>query len=318
VLLLVLFASTHWETIQSMVTNQPEYQLAACFAIAFAFAAIGITNQLMLGSLGFSVPVSVCFFLATMTNFANQFIPFHGGTVLRAQYLKKLFAVDYTAVASSFTSFQLTQIQTTSVIACSLCLLLHQEKPWFLAVLMLNIGMFSAASLAPKLASLKGVPPIGLVKRLSQSVSKIHEDRGRQALNFVMQSALKLLDGLIFFLVSRGLGLSPSFTDCVLITCVTSYVSVVRLTPNNVGIQEAFSGAISSIVSLSPLDGVLIVATTRLLTVAVSGFFTLLALFTSGRKFTALWRPRISDISISTDQLSNKTSVEDSKEHGDK
>ena len=282
-LLLVLFASNHWETIQSMVTNQPEYQFAACLAIVVAFSAIGITNQLMLGSLGFSVPVSVCFSLATMTNFANQFIPFHGGTGLRAQYLKKLFAVDYTAVASSFISFQLTQIQTTSVIACSLCLLLHQEKPWFLAVFMLNIGMFLAASLAPKLANWKGVPPIGLVKRLSQSVSKIHEDRGRQALNVVMQSALRLLDGLIFFLVALGLGLSPTYFDCLLITCITSYVAVVRLTPNNIGIQEGFSGAISGIASLSPVQGVVIVATARILTVTIAGLFSLIAVTTSSR-----------------------------------
>ena len=173
-----------------------------------------------------------------MTNFANQFIPFTVAPGFRAQYLKKSCSRLITlAVASSFISFQLTQIQTTSVIACSLCLLLHQEKPWFPCSLHAKHRYVLGRFVGTEACKLESVPPIGLVKRLSQSVSKIHEDRGRQALNVVMQSALRLLDGLIFFLVALGLGLSPTYFDCLLITCITSY-AIVRLTPNNIGIQR--------------------------------------------------------------------------------
>jgi uncharacterized membrane protein YbhN (UPF0104 family) len=206
------------------------------------------------------------FGLSVVTTMGNYITPFSGGMIARAFYLKRRHEFSYTQFATLLASNYLVYFWVIGVIGV-LTFLLFGRVVWsywqlfvFFVVVLISISvliLFPAVRLPGQNR---------IAKTLNTSLAGwelVKNDRVLLAKLVVYTLVNVSLNALGFWVAYDALGSSVPFRSALLIGMLTSFSLLIRITPGNLGIQEALIGLSSGLLGIGAGQGLLVALLVR-------------------------------------------------------
>jgi uncharacterized membrane protein YbhN (UPF0104 family) len=220
------------------------------------------------------------FGLAVTTTMGNYLTPFSGGMIARAAYLKHRHMFAYAQFATLLTFSHLVIFWVIGVAGMLTLLWLRQaiQVYWQLT------AFFAAVVVA--ISALFISPPVRLPwdNRLARILNTslegwaVVKNDWRLLTRFAIYSSITVLsNGMGFWIAYRALGTPISYAAAQLISLLAGFSLLVRITPGNLGIQEAVVGLSSGLLGTGAGEGLLAALLIRAATVLLA--FTLGPIF---------------------------------------
>lgn len=220
------------------------------------------------------------FGLSVVTTMGNYLTPFSGGMIARAAYLKQRHAFPYTQFATLLASNYLVNFWVIGVVGALILLTLGREMQHYWQVLVFFVAVVASIS------ALMLFPTVRLhwKNRVARTVNTslegwrlVRNDRLLLARLVVFALINAFLNGLSFWVAYDAIGSRIPFNSALLIGLLTSFSLLVRITPGNLGIQEAVVSLSSGLLGTGVGQGLLVALLMRSATVILA--FTLGPIF---------------------------------------
>lgn len=224
-----------------------------------------LSTKLLLKYLGLDLPFREYFFLTALTSLLNIVIPFRGGAVFQAVYLKKNHGFQYTkSIVLNIVNQILSFLILALINIVNLLLLRPAQGPegrGITAVLIFFAGLFAVCLFLLFIPCIKIRLPF---KRLNDIVNRIV--RGWRVLsrqkNGMLYLCLLLLAAFVISLlqirsVYSGLGADLGLFQLILVNSMNYFSILMYITPGNLGIQEGLFLLSSYILNLKALESVM-------------------------------------------------------------
>jgi uncharacterized protein (TIRG00374 family) len=275
--------------------------LGGCVVASFvAVIAAGAIFQATTAKVGHDVGLIESTALAVVSTAISLVMPFHGGTAVRALYLKRRHGLDLSTFAATFIGYNVLRliVASTAVLVAATYLaasgrLGDTDSLRNLAVLAAAIaaGATAACFLRPSWIS-RAITPYYerlAATRVGGAVIRIHD--GWEELNRCPWFLAKLFGLVLAQLTAEvatvwtawaavGTALPPA--AAVLVTACGALAALTGLTPGGLGLVELVTTAVGTTVAVDPVHGMAASVLARLVSVVVLGVvmpFAMLRLF---------------------------------------
>jgi uncharacterized membrane protein YbhN (UPF0104 family) len=223
------------------------------------------------------------FGLSVVTTMGNYITPFSGGMIARAVYLKRRYEFPYTQFATLLASNYLVNFWVIGVIGVLTFLTFGRAvwSYWQLFVLFAAVVISISAFILFPAVRLPGENR--MAKTLNTSLvgwELVKNDRVLLAKLVAYTLVNVFLNALGFWVAYGALGSPVPFRSALLIGMLTSFSLLIRITPGNLGIQEAVVSLSSGLLGIGTGQGLLV---SLLIRVA-----TMIPTFTLGPVFSFL------------------------------
>ena len=232
---ITIYLLTHGSDLQAMQARQPAW-LGLLFGLTVL--RVMLTAEMhrgLLGTMGHHLARAECFWLANVASAANLLLPLHGGTGLRAFYLKRRHGVSYRNFAAQLIGCQLLLAVVASLVAG-------------LSLLTLDSAVAAATLLAAIVIFLVGLWSWKLR-------SERHTWTPRYRL-IGLALALRAIDVAMFWSASQAAGWVVGAWGAAAVTSLGSLAALIQLTPGGLGTREAMVAAVSTAAGLSVAQAV--------------------------------------------------------------
>jgi uncharacterized membrane protein YbhN (UPF0104 family) len=233
------------------------------------------------------------FGLSMVTTMGNYLTPFSGGMVARAAYLKKCHQLPYAQFMTLLASNYLINFGVIALVGV-VTLVTFGGKMWsywsvfvfFVVVIssVLVLIIFPRARLPwnNRIAKTVNTSLAGwdLVRHDNKLLKKLS---GYTIINIILNS-------FSFWIAYDALGTYISYRSALLVSLLTSFSLLLRLTPGNLGIQEVIVGFSSSLLGVGGESGLLVAILIRAA--------TLVWIFTLGPIFTLYFAQIVCDSNV--------------------
>jgi uncharacterized membrane protein YbhN (UPF0104 family) len=233
------------------------------------------------------------FGLSVVTTMGNYITPFSGGMIARAAYLKRRHEFPYAKFATMLASSYLVTFWVVGVTGV-LTLLTFGRAIW---TNWQPFVFFTAVVLSISVSMLFPTVRLPWENRLARAVNtslagwKLVKNDRLLLTKLVAYTLVNVfLNGLSLWIAYDALGSRISFRSALLIGLMTSFSLLVRITPGNLGIQEAVVSLSSGLLGIGTTQGLLAALLIRGATVVpaftlgpVFGFLLTRKLTVSGR-----------------------------------
>jgi uncharacterized membrane protein YbhN (UPF0104 family) len=237
--------------------------LAIIYLVGMRVLFLG-TNGLFLREFAVKFEVELAskewFGLSVVTTMGNYIAPLSGGMVARAAYLKHRHELPYARFATLLASSYLVNFWVVGIVGLLTLLTfgrihLYWQMLVFFAVVTISI---SALTLFPTVR-LPGENRIA--KTVNTALAGwvlVKNDRILLAKLVAYALVNVFLNGLSFWIAYDALGSRISFRNALLIGLLTSFALLIRITPGNLGIQEAAVSLSSGLLGTGTGQGLLV------------------------------------------------------------
>lgn len=242
----------HRHEFSEMLSLHPLQLLSLVALSTIQLMVVAACQSVMYHAVRRPLPFGESFHLCVAGNTINQVAPLQSGAVLRAMYLKKRHEVAYTVFVALSAAFQLLLLLSASVILMILS--------WFAADGAMLWLLLSAAGLVGGLCvvviclqkTVTGWNRLPQLLRNSlQGWRAISESREQRASLMLLLMVGRVLDGVTFWFACECLGHDVSLLQSTVFSSAAAIMSVIRLTPGNLGLQESFFVLLGKLILLS-------------------------------------------------------------------
>ena len=191
-----------------------------------------------------------------------SYLPFKGGTVFRAAYLKSRYGLTYKRFVVFYAYLTLLIMAAMSATALAALIALHSlaELPTrVVAMLLASILLVSLTALfAPLPTFRKEGPFVRLLHRVASLRKEVSGNYRAISVSVLLLSTNFLLAATRLGLIYASLGYEVHPADCIILGALAHTASFVNITPGALGVREAIIGA-GAVVVGQPLElGILV------------------------------------------------------------
>jgi uncharacterized membrane protein YbhN (UPF0104 family) len=211
-------------------------------------------------------------FLLTGAGFLLNYLPFNAGFFARGVALKRHRALDYTAYASLTLMSGIVHFATAALVFAMALLLAESPRTgnaWLAAACALFGCLSLALPMLPRARARTGDSRVErITARLADAAVKLR-GRGRGVFLLVVFATLKL--GLIaarLGLCLQAFQVSPSAAALLAFAAAITALSVVNLTPGNLGLRELAVSVLGASFGIAPAVGLAAASLDRAVTLA--------------------------------------------------
>lgn len=275
------------QEIWQLLGNLTVEQVLLLIGVRILFLGLnGVLLYLIAQKFQVTLRTSEWFGLAYVTALFNYMMPFSGGMLIRATYLKVKHDIAYAQFAAWLAATYFVIFFVTGIINAFLAWQLTTAVPeaWVL------VGLFSAMVagivillLIPSFRFPGGNRLFRLGNTALNGWDAIKSDN-RLLVNLTLFTVLLFLtNGLSFWLAYHSLGIAVSWSAAFIVSLANIYSAVISLTPGNIGLQEAMVSIFSELTGAGMEES--------LLTILLVRATTLVSVFTLGPLYT-FWLAR--------------------------
>ena len=201
------------------------------------------------------------FGLANVTTMTNYITPFSSGLLVRAAYLKRRHAFPYAQFMTTLAASVLLLFLVVSVVGfvVSLIVLEQSGNAWVLVILFLLV--FIGVSILLLLPKFELVEKNRITRIINTSLRGWHGVRGDYGLVariITITLARILLNGCSYWIVYTALDASISFEVALIVSLLPLFTQVLRITPANLGLQEATVALSSELIGIGADVGLIV------------------------------------------------------------
>jgi uncharacterized membrane protein YbhN (UPF0104 family) len=201
------------------------------------------------------------FGLSVISDMANWLLPFQGGAVPSAMYLKRRYGVAYLKYVSIMVGSYLLFFVSTSTLGLIVSGLVYLKRgglpvalPLFFAVVLVGTTMVLILSPTIPTTGIRLVDYAGVVLESWKEMKNDRQLVWTIAGQFVLGS---VVTGLTLYISYRALSLQMDLLSALLLSIVAVYAIFVKLTPANLGIREALVAFASEMIGSGFDEGLL-------------------------------------------------------------
>ena len=232
--------------------------------IALTMMLIGM-NGLFLKAFAIKFGVDLYFLewfgLAMITTMGNYLTPFSGGLVARATYLKHRHAFSYTKFLTLITANYLVVFWVIGMAGVPTMIIFYNSSRFFWQLTLLFASLIAAISglVMGRMVKMPGNNRLTkLINTMLDGWDLIKNDKSL-LIKLITFSFINItLNGFLFLVAYNATGYTVHFTTALLISLLSAFSLLVKITPGNFGIQEAIISLSSEMVGAGAGIGLLV------------------------------------------------------------
>ncbi len=270
VLLLVLFLLNNEE----LLKEAGKLPLWIFFAVVATRLIIIGLNGLILKVLAAKFSIVLRFLewfgLANVTTMTNYITPFSSGLLVRAAYLKRRHAFPYAQFMTTLAASVLLLFLVVGVVGFVVSIIILEQggNAWVLIILFLLVTI--AVLILLLLPNFELAERNRITQIINTSFQGWHSVRGDNSLvaRLITITLVGILfNGLSYWIVYRALDTSISYEAVLIISLLPLFTQVLRITPANLGLQEAIVALSSELMGVGAELGLLVALILRAATI---------------------------------------------------
>jgi uncharacterized membrane protein YbhN (UPF0104 family) len=191
---------------------------------------------------GIGLCLSEWFGLAMITTMGNHLTPFPGGMIARATYLKHRHAFPYTKFITLITANYLVIFWVVGMAGALTMIIFYNSNRFFWQVTLFFVSLIIAISglVILRTVNLRGNSRlVELINAALDGWNLIKNDKALLVKLITCSLINIILNGFLFLAAYSATGSAAPFTTALLVSLLSVFSILVRITPGNFGIQEA-------------------------------------------------------------------------------
>lgn len=199
--------------------------------------------------------------LSFITTMGNQIMPLSGGTIARAVYLKQRYALPYTRFVTMLAANYLVTFWIVGIAGLFACLATNDlnHARLILSAFFLAVIVFITLVLIMPYTSLPDRNRITRAFNIAlEGWFLIKADRRLLVLVASVALLSILLNGVSFWIAYQSIHMRISVQAAMLVSLLPFFLSLVNVTPGNLGVQEAMIGLLSGFIGRGLGEGLLV------------------------------------------------------------
>jgi uncharacterized protein (TIRG00374 family) len=255
---LIYYAFDNWADFQQLTLSEPTYIAPLILLLILDYIVIGLITMTLTKPLGLSLGVFEAVAISIMTGFYNLVLPFRGGMVTRAVYLKTRHDFSYTNFLATLSASYVLIYLFASLLGLVSLLYTYTSKGIVSGVLFFTFMWIFALLLIVVIFS----PTIKEIKyewlnkfiRVINSWGLIKKDKGLIFTLSIYSLCQILLETWGIFLQFKVFGLDVPFIKCILLSSVGLLGLLIQITPAGIGVNEALILFSAQAIAITPAE----------------------------------------------------------------
>jgi uncharacterized membrane protein YbhN (UPF0104 family) len=256
---MVVYAWYNRDTFSGLLHIRWDYMLCLTLLWVPYEAIPGWRTKLFLEHYGANLSFIEWFGLSVITDMANWILPFQGGIVPTAMYLKRQHNLPYTQYVSIMVGSYVLFFLSSSVMGLVVTGLVYWIYGKVSPVALLFFSCILLGTLLFLMVSPKLPPSRFKLAEYARSVlegwTELKNDRSLVISISAIFSLGSILTSLIFFISYRALSLDVDFLPTMVLGLISGYAIFIKLTPGNLGIREAIVALTSEMIGTGFHEG---------------------------------------------------------------
>lgn len=275
--LIVLFASyvaRHASDFKQLSLVNPLLLIPIVIISLFASFTNGLVIKYLVEPFKLKLKIKEWFGLSVITTFYNTLLPFRGGLIAKAAYLKKKHAFSFTSFIAMMAGIYVISFLIASFLGiASLFFIYLSYRIFNIVVFLVFLGVFLVSLFvvlfSPKIPETKN-------KFLNKAIGVVngwHLIKGRKKIIFIvaMVTSCQILASCFSTMLAYNIfGISIGFVKALLLASIVPVLVLVGITPAGLGINETVSVFLALTINIQPAQSL----TVALLARAVSLIIT--------------------------------------------
>lgn len=250
---------------------QPAWFVAVVLTQVVLYGLRGLLLALFVAQSGPKLDITEWYGLSITSTISNILLPFGGGVGVRAGYLKMAHNYPLThfsalTAASGIVIFSVSGFTGLAAVLYAV-LFRTQPMPWIVAGILLALAIGPLIVVALPVDRLP-IPQSGRIGKALHSAldgwNLIRRDPALMTQQVLIVFGLQIGLATSLYCALRGLGLTVSLIDALLVAILTNSSTFIRITPNGVGIGEAVAGLSAQLVGFGAAEGIAAALVSRL------------------------------------------------------
>jgi uncharacterized protein (TIRG00374 family) len=222
----------------------------------FMAVANGLIIKYLLEPFDIKMSFKEWFGLATITTFYNTIMPFRGGLIAKAAYLKKKRGFSFTNFIAMMAGFYVINLFVAALIGGLALAFIYFEYGFYnniiSAVFIIGfVSMLIIILFSPKFRE----PETWILKKFIQVVNGWHIIKKNKKIILIscLVTILQIILGAIATIISFSLvGFHIEFSKAILLTSLGVFTLLIGITPGNLGITEAVQVFVGLAIGITP------------------------------------------------------------------
>jgi len=264
---LIWYLSCHIENFQPITKVSIDDIVMLAVLYFFTLVFNGLYTKSILHSFHVNLKPQEWFGISVITTMGNFIMPFRGGAGIRAIYLKAYhhFPISYflSTLASVYVFYLL--IYSALGIASMLCLFsFHGSAKSIILLILSFICLLSVGFIACTPQISKNVKfPLNKVAEVINGWHRVRKHKPLVAKLAFTTLILAIFGAIRIYIGFNAIGVNISIASAILITSMLELSSLINLTPGSLGIHEAITICLGSILYYTTADALLLQAILR-------------------------------------------------------
>lgn len=252
--------------------NKDELLESAAKVPVWIFFVVVVSRLMFLGANGLILKIVAAKFstylrfiewfgLVNITTMTNYVAPFSGGMLVRAAYLKRRHAFPYGQFMTMLAAIYLILFLVVGIVGviASLIIFMKGGEAWIPMAFFLVVS--AAGSTILLLPHFQITDKNRITRTLNNSLKGwrlVKRDKGLIIRLGALTFVIVLLNGLAYWIVYTALDATISFEGALIVSLLPMFTQVFRITPANIGLQEATVAVTSEIIGVGAELGLLV------------------------------------------------------------
>lgn len=287
-----LYIRNHSEILRVASDVNPVSALIIFLLTSFYLLTNGLILKVLLNAFCEKISIMDSLGLSALTAMGNYLTSLGGGTISKAIYLKRYYGFSYPSFFASISATQIIDLFWVGLLgSVTVAFYYGFSEPWALTLFLCFFSLFIMAASLIILPFFFQMPGGGILRYLRDVSVGWNIIRQKENV-FIKLSSLLLLNHTIasieifvgYYAFSKVIDIEEAF----LLALITGILLLVKLTPANLGIQEAAVATVSHIIGIGFDEGLLAAGLIRVVSIGmiflVGGLFSIRLLISGKAK----------------------------------
>jgi len=270
---LIYYIKENFSEFQKIAIINPGILAILVFFVIIFLLTNGLILSYILKPFKIKIKILESFALACITGFYNYIVPFRGGAIARATYLKKKYNFPFSKFISTLSAIYIISFITASLIGLiSLNLTKDNQNITYWSTFFILLGIFLTLSIilliSPKLPKYKH-QFINNISKIINSWNIIKKNKNALIFMSVFSIVSILITSFMFYLEFLAFGIKISIPEALLLASIGKLSSLINITPGALGIKETLLTLSSNIIGVTPIEALSVSILDRVINMAV-------------------------------------------------
>ena len=263
IIVLALFAyyiSSNWSDFTQIKIYKPILIIPLVLITLLVAITNGLLTKYLVAPFNINLNFKEWFGLSTITTFYNTIMPFRGGLIAKAAYLKKRHNFPFTDFIATMAGIYVINFLVGSFLGLLSLYFIYLYYQIFNPIVTLIFAIMFLISLSitifsPKLPDVKN-PLINRIIRVVNGWHMIKNNRKIIKVSFIVMTLQLVLGAISTAILYSMFNINVSFIKGLYLACLSSFSILVGITPAGLGINEAIGVFSGLVIGITPAQSI--------------------------------------------------------------